>query len=240
MVNFDPKNYSGDEQKAKQALQDIWAKISDGGKVLMPLQEYPFSKLYGWVADKYGVSWQLILTKPEGEERPFIVPSLMFTGKVVGKAEEATDFYMSIFNSSNFSKDDSKRGTVARYGKGSEPDKEGTLMYTDFTLGGKWFVAMDSAHAHDFTFNEAVSLLIPCENQAELDYFTSKLSADPESEQCGWVKDKYGVSWQVWSTEIGEMMQNGTDKQVDAVTQAFLPMKRLDVAKIKEAYNKAQ
>lgn len=224
-LNFDPSR----DEKAREKLDAIWEKLSQGGMALMPLQEYPFSKHYGWMQDKYGISWQLILTDPKGDERPFIVPSLMFVGEVCGKAEEATDFYMSVFKNS-------KRGAAARYPKGMEPDKEDSMMFTDFQMNDQWFAAMDSAHKHDFQFNEAVSFLIPCEDQNEIDYFWEKLSAVPEAEQCGWLKDRYGVSWQVSPTAIGEMMKNGTPEQVERLTQAFLSMKKYDIAKLKEAY----
>lgn len=227
MVNFDPSR----DTNARKNLDTLWEKLSQGGKALMPLQEYPFSKWYGWIQDTYGLSWQLILTDPKGEERPFIVPSIMFVGPVAGKAEEATDFYISVFKNA-------KRGQIARYGKGQEPDKEGSVMFTDFAIGKQWFVAMDSAHKHDFAFTEAISLVISCETQEEIDYFWEKLSAVPESEQCGWLKDKYGLSWQVSPVEIGEMMKYGTREQIDRLTQAFLPMKKFDIAKLKEAYAK--
>jgi predicted 3-demethylubiquinone-9 3-methyltransferase (glyoxalase superfamily) len=224
-VNFDPSR----DKEAKAHLDGLWSKLSEGGTALMPLQEYPFSKHYGWIQDKYGVSWQLMLTNPEGEERPFIIPSLMFTQDKAGKAEEAIDFYCSVFK-------DSKRGTTARYPKGMEPDKEGTLMFADFNILNTWMAAMDSAQGHTFVFNEAISLVIPCEDQKEIDYYWKKLSADPQSEQCGWLKDKFGVSWQVWPTKIGEIMQNGTEEQIDRVTQAFLQMKKFDIATLQKAY----
>ncbi len=225
MVNFDPSQ----DQDAKTKLDTVWAKLSEGGKVLMPLDKYPFSEHYGWIQDKYGVSWQLILTKPEGEKRPAIIPSMLFVGDVCGKAEEATNFYLSIFK-------DAKRGTIARYPAGMEPDKEGTIMFTDFTLENQWFIAMDSAHKHEFSFNEAVSFIVHCKNQEEIDYYWEKLSADPKSEQCGWLTDKYGVSWQVVPVEMDEMMSKGTPEQITRVTEAFLKMKKFDIAKLKEAY----
>lgn len=225
MVNFDP---SKDADAAKR-IDEIWNTLVEGGKVLMPLQKYPFSERYGWVEDKYGLSWQLILTNPEGEERPTIIPSIMFVGDVCGKAEEATDFYLSIFK-------DTKRGTIARYPAGMEPDKEGTIMFTDFQLANQWFAAMDSAQMHDFSFTEALSFIVRCDDQEEIDYYWEKLSAVPESEQCGWLKDKYGVSWQITPKDMDEMMSNGTPEQIDRVTQAFLPMKKFDIAKLKEAY----
>lgn len=224
-LNFDPSK----DKNAKENLDKMWEKLSAGGKVLMPLQEYPFSKHYGWTTDKYGVSWQLILTDPSGEERPFIVPSLMYVGEVAGKAEEAMDFYLSVFKNS-------KKGSIAHYPKGMEPDKEGSLMFGDFMLENSWFAAMDSAQKHDFNFNEAVSLIIRCEDQKEIDYFWEKLSAVPEAEQCGWLKDKFGVSWQVTPNAMDEMMAKGTPEQIDRVTKAFLPMKKFDIATLQKAF----
>ncbi len=224
-VNFDPSR----DKDAKQQLDAMWAKLSAGGTVLMPLDKYPFSERYGWIADKYGVSWQLILTDPEGDERPPIIPSLLFVGDVCGQAEEATDFYLSVFK-------DSKRGTIARYPKGMAPDKEGTTMFTDFQLLGQWFAAMDSAQEHHFTFNEAVSLMVTCDTQDEIDDYWEKLSAVPEAEQCGWLKDKYGVSWQIVPTALDDMMGKGTPEQINRVTQAFLKMKKFDIESLKQAY----
>jgi len=105
-----------------------------------------------------------------------------------------------------------------------------------FTLAGMEFGAMDSARDHHFAFNEAISFLMPCETQAEIDYYWEKLSADPQAEQCGWLKDQFGLSWQVWPTAIGEMMKNGTREQIDRITQAFLPMKKFDLATLQKAY----
>lgn len=225
MVNFDPSR----DKNARQNLDTLWGKLAEGGKALMDIGSYPFSERYGWIQDKYGVSWQLILTKAEGEPRPFIVPSLMFTQSVAGKAEEATNFYLSLFK-------DSKRGTIARYPAGMEPDKEGTIMFTDFMVEGSWFAAMDSAHKHAFTFNEAVSFIVSCKDQTEIDYYWNKLSAVPESEQCGWLKDKYGLSWQITPQAMDEMMEKGTPEQKARVTEAFLKMKKFDIAALRKAY----
>jgi predicted 3-demethylubiquinone-9 3-methyltransferase (glyoxalase superfamily) len=225
MVNFDPATVPD----AAQTLDRIWDRLIDGGQELMPLGEYPFSKKYGWVADRYGVSWQLILSDPDGDPRPTIVPSLLFTGDVCGRAAEAREFYVSVFG-------DAEVGLVAGYPEGSERNQAGMTMYSDFRLGDGWLVAMDSAEDHAFGFNEAVSLLINCSDQAEIDYFWERLSADPESEQCGWLKDRFGVSWQVNAAELNDMLTSGTTEQVDRVTQAFLPMKKLDLATLRAAY----
>jgi predicted 3-demethylubiquinone-9 3-methyltransferase (glyoxalase superfamily) len=228
-VNFDPSR----DDRARENLDSLWNKLSEGGTALMPLQEYPFSRRYGWIQDKYGLSWQLILTDPEGEPRPDIIPSLLFTGNVCGKAEEATNFYLSVFRST-------RRGELARYPAGMEPDQEGTIMFTDIQLEGEWLAAMDSAQDHSFSFNEAISLMVQCENQDEIDYLWDKLSAVPEAEQCGWLKDKYGVSWQVVPEVMNEMMSKGTREQVDQVTQTFLPMKKLIITELQKAYDQNQ
>ncbi|HVV66763.1 MAG TPA: VOC family protein [Candidatus Saccharimonadales bacterium] len=196
MVNFDP---SRDEQ-AKEHLDELWEKLMDGGEALMPLDTYPFSKHYGWVKDRYGLTWQLILTNPDGEPRPFITPSLMFSRQNTNHAEEAIKFYTSVFQ-------DAKQGIVARYGKATGPAKADALMFADFMLAGQWFAAMDSGAEQDFTFNEAVSLSVTCKDQAEIDYFWEKLSTVPEAEQCGWCKDKYGLSWQIVPENMDELMR---------------------------------
>lgn len=225
LVNFDPSQ----DADAKTRIDAVWAKLSEGGKVLMPLDKYPFSERFGWVEDKYGLSWQLILTNPEGEKRPLIAPYLMFVGDVYGKAEEATDFYISIFK-------DSKRGQLVHYPAGMEPDKEGAVMFTDFMIEGQWFAAMESAHEHKFAFNEAISFMVYCNDQSEIDYYWGKLSAVPQAEQCGWLKDKYGVSWQVVPTAMDQMMQDQDPERAARVTQAFLKMKKFDLAELQRAY----
>lgn len=225
MINFDPSQ----DKDARKRIDEVWNTLSEGGKALMPINTYPFSERYGWVEDKYGVSWQLIYTKPEGDERPLIIPSLMFVDKLCGKAEEASDFYLSVFKNS-------KRGAIARYPSNMEPDKEGTVMFTDYMLEGQWFAAMDSAREHEFSFNEAVSLIVQCDNQDEIDYYWNKLSAVKESEQCGWLKDKYGVSWQIVPVQMNEMMAKGSKEQIARVTQAFLSMKKLIIKDLEKAY----
>lgn len=225
MINFDPSQ----DSEAKTRIDDVWKKLMDDGKALMPLDKYPFSERYGWVQDTYGLSWQLILTNPEGDERPLVIPSLMFVGDMCGKAEEATDFYLSVFRNS-------KRGAISRYGAEQAPDKEGTVMFTEFNLEGQWFAAMDSARRHDFSFNEAISLIVHCEDQKEIDYFWEKLSAHPESEQCGWLKDKYGVSWQIVPTAMEKMMATSDKEALARVTEAFLKMKKFNLTELTKAY----
>lgn len=208
--------------KTTDEANEIWEKLSPGGKIMMEIGEYPFSKRYGWVQDKYGVSWQVIYT--EGEFTQRITPVLMFTKDVYGKTEEAINFYTSVFSNSSAQ-------VLARYEKGEEPDKEGNVKYSQLTLDGQEFGAMESNRSHDFSFNEAVSLIINCKDQEEIDYFSDKLSAVPESEQCGWVKDIYGVSWQIIPANMGELMS----KNIEKTTPVMLKMKRINIAKLEEA-----
>jgi len=225
IVNFDPSRRAD----AKKALDGLWEKLADGGNVFMPLDKYFFSERYGWIQDRYGISWQLILTNPEGEPRPDIMPALMFTEGVCGKAEEAMKFYTSVF-------ENSREGIIARYGADMAPDREGTVMFEDFMVFDQWFAAMDSARTPDAVFNEAISLMVGCDAQEEIDYFWEKLSAISEAEQCGWLKDKYGLSWQIVPTRMGELMSSGTPEQSTWVTQAFLKMKKFDIAALERAY----
>ncbi len=225
LVNFDPRV----DPQAREHLDATWAELAEGGQALMPLGEYPFSPRYGWIQDRYGVSWQLILSSPEGEPRPFLMPALLFTGEVCGRAEEAGEYYRSVFEGS-------RPGLLVRYPAGMAPNREGTVMYSDFRLGETWFAAMDSGWAHDFGFNEAISFVVSCGDQGEVDFYWEKLSAVPEAEMCGWCKDRFGVSWQIGPAALDAMVRCGEEGRVRRVTQALLGMKKLDVAALEAAF----
>ena len=222
--------------KTKHDVDATFEKLSHGGKVLMPLGSYPFSDRYGWLEDKYGLSWQVILAGDrEMEQR--ITPMLMFVGGVCGKTEEAVNFYVQVFkNAPDGAEASTNANILARYAKGEEPDKEGTVRYARFMLFGQEFVAMDSAREHKFAFNEAISFIVSCDTQGEIDYFWERLSANPNAGQCGWLKDRYGLCWQITPTIMNEML-NGNDKERTArMTQAFLKMKKFDIDALKQAY----
>lgn len=232
IVNFDPlffKPSPSPEKDARRKLDAVWENLSEDGTVLMPIDEYPFSRRYGWIQDRYGLSWQVMLTCPDGDPRPPIVPNLLFVGKNCGNAEAAMRFYLSVFRHS-------RSGNLVRYGPGQAPDEPGTIMFADFMLEGSWFAAMDSAREHRFGFNEAVSFMVSCRDQEEIDYYWERLSAVPEAEQCGWLKDRYGISWQIVPAALDEMLRNGTAAQKARVTQAFLKMKKFDLAELERAY----
>jgi len=198
MLNFDPLMF-GSEEKARERMDAAWSKLNEGGRVLMELDSYPFSPHYGWVEDRFGVSWQLLLSNPEGEPRPFLIPQLMFCGPVQNQAKEAATFYSALFP-------DAGVGFIAPYPQQSGPAPAGAVMFGEFRLAGQWFSMMDSGVEQDFTFNCGVSLEVRCADQEEIDRYWTQLSAVPEAEQCGWLTDKYGVSWQIVPENMGELM----------------------------------
>ncbi|MGH2748477.1 MAG: VOC family protein [Actinomycetota bacterium] len=218
--------------RTKEEVDELWSKLSEAGTALMPLDSYPFSERYGWTEDRYGLSWQVMYAADEPTTQR-ITPTLMFVGEVCGKADEAINFYTSTFHSS-------KVGDILHYGEGEEPDKAGTIKHAGFTLEGQEFAAMDSARDHDFGFNESISLMVGCDTQDEIDYYWDSLSAVPEAEQCGWLKDKYGVSWQIVPSVLGDLLGSGTKEQTARVTEAFLQMKKFDIAELKRAYEGAE
>lgn len=226
IVNFDARS----DPQARARLDETWAKLSAGGRALMPLDAYPFSPRYGWMEDRYGLSWQLILSNPQGDPRPLLTPALLFTGEVDGRAEEAGTFYRSVFA-------DSEPGRLVRFPPEMGPELEGKVMYSEFRLGDTWFAAMDGGPAHDFRFNEAISFVVHCRGQNEIDFFWDRLSAVPEAEACGWLKDRFGVSWQIVPAELKAMMSCGDRARVDRLTRAFLAMKKLELAPLRAAWN---
>jgi len=216
----------------KEEVEALWNELAKGGSALIELGEYPFSEKYGWTQDRYGLSWQVMFMGDRKIEQK-ITPTLMFVGEQCGKAEEAIKFYASVFH-------DAKIGHILRYGKGEKPDKEGTIKHAGVSLEGESFAVMDSARAHNFTFNEAISFMVHCDTQEQIDYFWSKLSADPTAEQCGWLKDKFGLSWQIVPTVMDEMLSDKDQSKLARVTEAFLKMRKFDIAKLKEAYGQAR
>ena len=214
---------------SKEEVDFLWKNLAQGGTALMELGQYPFSERYGWTQDRYGLSWQVIFSGDRPVKQK-ITPTLMFVGEQCGKAEEAINLYASIFSKS-------KIGDISRYDKGQEPDKEGSILHASFTLEDQEFAAMDSALEHKFNFNEAISLMVQCETQQEIDYFWQKLiSGGGQESVCGWLKDKFGVSWQVTPTILRKMLLDHDRSKVERVTNAFLKMKKFSIEELKTAY----
>lgn len=207
-----------------EEIVTIWNKLIEGGSAMMPLDEYPWSKKYGWVVDKFGMTWQLILGElPAGGQK--ITPCFLFVGKQYGRAKEAIKQYTSIFPNSEIHR-------LEIYEAG-EPQLEGKLKFGDFTLQNELFAAMDGFGEHQFQFNEGLSLVVECETQEEIDTFWDKLTEGGSEGQCGWLKDKFGVSWQVVPSVLSELMSDA--EKAPRVLQAFLKMKKFDIETLLKA-----
>ncbi len=212
--------------KTGQEMDKLWKEFSDGGNVFMKLDKYPFSEKYGWIQDRYGVSWQLIL----GDNPHKIIPCLMFTGPQQGKAEPAIHYYTSVFR-------DAKIIMNEHYDE-DEMDIDATVVHAEFELCGQPFIAMDSrVPMPDVSFNEAVSLVINCESQEEVDYYWNKLTkgGDETAQQCGWLRDKFGFSWQVVPVAMHELLGDPDPQKAGRVMAAMLRMKKIDLGVLRQA-----
>ena len=149
-----------------------------------------------------------------------ITPHLWYDKEAV----EAAEYYVSVFPNSKITHTSTVHNTPS-----------GDCDIVSFELNGQPFMAISAGPL--FKFNEAISFVIPCEDQKEIDYYWEKLSSDPKSEQCGWCKDKFGVSWQVWPVKLGKMMGSEETEKVERLTKAFLQMKKFDLAELEKAFN---
>jgi predicted 3-demethylubiquinone-9 3-methyltransferase (glyoxalase superfamily) len=211
--------------ETEEEINNIWQAFSKDGSIQMPLDKYAWSEKYGWVSDRFGISWQLALGKLEDVGQK-ITPCLLFVGDQYGRAEEAIQHYTSIFNNSGID-------GILRYGKNEQPDEEGKVKHAQIILDGQKLMLMDSGHAHKFAFSEGVSLTIHCNTQEEIDHYWAKLTERGEESMCGWLKDRFGVSWQVIPTILGKIMTD--PKKAGKAAQAFMQMRKFDIEKIVQA-----
>ncbi|MET4001832.1 MULTISPECIES: VOC family protein [Arthrobacter] len=210
ILSMDPAAHGG-EAATRANITSMWAALVDGGEVRMELGEYPHSKLYGWVEDRYGVNWQVMMTEPTPEPRPLVTPQFLFTGDAA-QAQLAMDLYTGLFPGA-------RTGVVVPHEGGN-----GAIVFAEFALAGQWFSAMDGGADHHFTFSPGISLEVDCADQEEIDTLWEALSAVPEAEQCGWLSDRFGVSWQIVPQNMGELMQR------PGAYQRMLAMKKIVVA----------
>ena len=211
-------------------VDSVWEQLIKGGQALMELGAYPWSPRYGWVQDKYGVSWQLY-SNDQWEIEQKYVPTLMFTEGQNGRAEEAVHFYTAVFP-------DSKELGLLKYGAGG-PDKEGNVQHGEFRIKNYKLGCMDSSSSH-FSFTEGGSLVVDCKDQEEIDAYWNALTAGGGKEsQCGWLKDQFGFSWQIAPVQLGQMMGKGEPEKNQRMMRALMQMKKLDIAALEAAYNGA-
>lgn len=205
-----------------------WDALKPEGKVLMDIDSYPWSERYGWVEDQFGLSWQIFTGTPNSGNQK-ICPSLLFVGAQQGHAEEAMHFYTSVFP-------DSQIEMIQKYPEGGE-DPADTVMYGEFRLAGQVFTATDSAQEHAFQFNEGVSFIVNCSTQAEIDYYWDRLLVGGKESECGWLKDRFGMSWQVVPEQLDRMLSDPDKTKVERVTKAYMKMRKFDLAQLEQAFN---
>jgi predicted 3-demethylubiquinone-9 3-methyltransferase (glyoxalase superfamily) len=201
-----------------EEIESIHNKLIDGGTALMPLDKYPWSDKYVWIVDQFGMSWQLTLGElPEDGQK--IITSFLFVGKQYGKAQDAIKHYTSIFpNSAVHHLEKAKAGEI---------QPEGDLKFGSFSLDNETFAAMDGFGDHKFEFNEGLSIMVECETQDDIDRYWNRLTEGGEESRCGWLKDRFGVSWQIVPKVLGSLMKDQGKAQ--RVMAEVMKMKKLDM-----------
>ncbi len=206
-----------------EEIERIWNKLIEGGTAMMALDQYPWAEKYGWLTDRYGMTWQLMLDPTQQAQK--IVPSFLFVGEQYGQAQNAIKLYASIFA-------DTKIHHMELYKEG-EPQPAGNLKFGHFNLGAQMFAAMDGLGAHAFQFNEAVSLVVECDTQHEIDHHWNALTQGGSESRCGWLKDQFGVSWQIIPKALGSLMTDPA--KAPRVMQAIMSMNKLDLQVLMDA-----
>lgn len=196
-----------------EEVDAAWAKLIDGGESLMEIDNYPWAPRYGWLSDKFGLTWQLSCNGTNDMTGRRIRPMLTFTREHAGEAQAAMEYYTGLFP-------DSGIDMTAHYEEG-EGDNPEYLKHAVFHLAGQGFLAMDSGINHEFVFNEAFSFMVACKDQQEIDRLWSALSHEPESKACGWCKDKFGISWQIIPASMGQLLTS------DAAMKTMMKQKKI-------------
>lgn len=219
--------------KSEAEVQKYWDQLMENGMALMPLDSYPWSKKYGWVRDRFGVTWQVYLDENADAEQK-IIPTLMFIHQNNGKAMEAMELYTSVFP-------DSKIGNVLKYGEGVGDENHEVpenVQHAHFEIDGYSLFCMDNSYDHQFDFNEGISMVVMTKNQEETDHLWNSLTANGGKESmCGWLKDKYGFSWQIVPKKLLELMSDPDQQKAQKVVQAMMKMQKIIIKDLEEAYN---
>ena len=208
-------------------VEAYYQKLSENGKVMMELDSYPWSEKYAWVEDQYGISWQLFYSKEKFDQK--FSPVLMFTGQNNGKCREALDYYTSIFPNSRIE-------SIMDYPAG-QGEPEGNIGHSQFIINGYTMMAMDSSHQHNFNFSEGTSMVVMTDNQEETDFYWNKLTENGEESRCGWLKDKYGFSWQITPKRLIELTNTSDPANNKKAFDAMLKMNKIVIKDIQDAIN---
>ncbi|MBE9597820.1 VOC family protein [Pedobacter sp. MC2016-24] len=205
--------------------EKYWSELIKEGKAFMALDTYPWSSKYGWVEDKYGVSWQLYTGSKIDTPQKFC-PTLMFTGTNAGKAEAALRHYTALFPESNIQ-------GVMKYNEG-EGDSTDFVKHAQFSIHNFVMMAMDSSAEHRASFNDSISFVVECKSQQEIDQYWDDLTGNGGKEvACGWLTDQYGISWQIIPALLGKLMSDPIRGQ--RVMTALMKMKKLIIADLENA-----
>ena len=198
-------------------ISRLFKALSEDGNVLMPLDRYDWSEQYAWVSDKYGVNWQLDIDSLNSNQK--IVPALIFGNEKMTQVKNAVLHYTGIF-------ENSKILLEAPYPE-SANHPDGTLLFAQYKLNDFIMNSMSSPIKRDSDFSEANSFVVECDSQQEIDYYWEKLGHEGRYSMCGWLADKYGVSWQIVPAILPELMAD--PKKGQRVVQAFLKMQKFDI-----------
>jgi predicted 3-demethylubiquinone-9 3-methyltransferase (glyoxalase superfamily) len=211
--------------ESEDEFNRVWNAFTKEGTIFIAAAKYPWSEKYGWVSDKFGVSWQVGIMK-QGQVLEKIIPCFMFTGDQYGNAEKAIAHYTTIF-------ENAKVDSIQRYGSNELPDAEGKIKHAEILINNQRFMLLESAQSHGVEFSEGISFTIQCETQQQIDYYWEKLTESGEESMCGWLKDKFGVSWQIIPTILGKLMSDPA--KAGKAAQAFMSMRKLNIEQIVQA-----
>jgi predicted 3-demethylubiquinone-9 3-methyltransferase (glyoxalase superfamily) len=218
--------------ETEEEVEKYWSPLSENGLVLMELGEYPWSKKYGWVRDRFGVTWQVYLGEKQGEQK--IIPTLMFIHENNGKAMEAMELYTEVFPNS-------KIGNVLKYGDGVGNESHEipeNVQHAHFEIDDYSFFCMDNSYDHEFDFNEGISIVVMTDNQEQTDHLWNSLTKDGGRESmCGWLKDKFGMSWQIVPKKLIQLMNDPHQEKAQKVVQAMMKMQKIVISDLEKAYN---
>ncbi len=219
--------------ETEDEVQKYWDMLIEDGMALMPLDSYSWSKKYGWVKDQYGVTWQIFLGEKQSEQK--IIPTMMFIHGNNGKASEAMQLYTAVFP-------DSEIGNILRYGDGSEghaaAEPPENIQLGHFVINGYSLFCMDNSYDHQFDFNEGISMVVMTDDQDQTDRYWNKLVSDGGQESmCGWLKDKYGLSWQIVPKKLIQLMSDPDQAKAQKVVQAMMKMQKIIIQDLENAYH---
>lgn len=194
-----------------EELDRYWATLTDGGEILMELGNYPFSERYGWYNDRFGLSWQLSLQSNVQRITPF----LMFIGGNFGKAAQAMEWYTHIFPNSRIIDTENKR----------------------FSLNQQEWMIFENDFPHAFAITPAISFYVNVDTQAQIDEYWEKLTNHGEEQMCGWLKDRYGISWQIIPSDFDHYLLDQNEIRRKRVMDALLTMRKIDIQTLEKAYH---